>query len=158
MLSLYLCGMNAKDMYDGNYDIVDGRIEYKRSKTKGKRSDEAFISIKLVPEAEQLLAKYNKKFLQSRYAFHTSFIAALSNGMKDLEMTFYTARHIFASWAFNVFRYSIDEIGAALNHSSNSITNDYIAKDWSLIDRIQSDVLSLLAGNNPVDGETESTL
>lgn len=158
MLSFYMCGMNAKDMYDGNYDIANGRLEYKRSKTKNKRSDEAFISIKLVPEAEKLLNKYNKKYLQSRYSAHSNFIIALSNGMKDVEMTFYTARHIFASWAFNRFRYSIDEIGVALNHSSNRITNDYIAKDWSLIDRIQSDVLSLLAGNNPVDGETESTL
>jgi len=36
MLSFYLCGMNAVDLYAANYEIKNGRIEYYRSKTNKK--------------------------------------------------------------------------------------------------------------------------
>lgn len=46
-LSLYMCGMNAVDFYNvDNYDPKNLRFEYNRSKTKGIRDDDAFISIK----------------------------------------------------------------------------------------------------------------
>ncbi len=66
MLSFYLCGTNAIDFYhlDTN-NIKKGRVEYNRTKTK-RRKDKAFISIKLVKEAEPLLEKYLGK-LHKRY-------------------------------------------------------------------------------------------
>jgi hypothetical protein len=36
MLSFYLCGINAVDLYKGDYCIVKGRIEYNRSKRRVK--------------------------------------------------------------------------------------------------------------------------
>jgi hypothetical protein len=41
MLSFYLCGTNAVDFYQASEaNIVNGRFEYKRSKTQGRRQDE----------------------------------------------------------------------------------------------------------------------
>jgi hypothetical protein len=50
--------MNAADLHACDYQIIDDRIEYNRSKTKEKRRDRAFTSIKIIPEAEALLNKY----------------------------------------------------------------------------------------------------
>lgn len=47
--SLLTLGTNAADLYDLNC-INKNRIEYKRNKTKDRRLDEAFISIKIEPE------------------------------------------------------------------------------------------------------------
>lgn len=54
MLSFYLCGMNAKDMYLIK-DFNEDRISYNRGKTKDKRKDSAFISIKKIPESIPLV-------------------------------------------------------------------------------------------------------
>ena len=59
MLSFYLCGMNAVDIYHTTpKNVRNGRIEYNRAKTKGRRKDRAFISIKIVDEAKPLIEKY----------------------------------------------------------------------------------------------------
>ena len=39
MLSFYMCGMNAVDFFKQNYVIKNGRLEYSRSKTEGKRKE-----------------------------------------------------------------------------------------------------------------------
>lgn len=49
LLSFYLCGVNAVDLYNCASNISNGRLEYERSKTKEKRKDRAFISL-IVPE------------------------------------------------------------------------------------------------------------
>jgi hypothetical protein len=67
MLSFYLCGMNAVDFYNlRKKAIKNGRIDYNRAKTKGRRRDNAFISINLIEEAKPLLNKYIDK-LPDRY-------------------------------------------------------------------------------------------
>lgn len=145
MLSFYLCGMNAKDMYDGNYVIKDGRIEYERSKTRGRRSDRAFISIKIPDVAVPLLEQYTGKYLQRRYNTHDGFKTALSTGCKGTGFTFYDARHAFASLAANVCGFGLDAVEAALNHFDKSrLVNTYVARDWSVIDQVQAGVLQLL--------------
>src|SRR5690606_26137676 len=59
MLSFYLCGINAVDLYQlSERDIRNGRVDYNRSKTEAKRKDRAFISIKIIDEAKPLLEKY----------------------------------------------------------------------------------------------------
>jgi len=100
MLSFYLCGTNAVDFYHlQKKDIKHGRIEYNRAKTKGRRRDNAFISIKLINEAKPLLEKYIE-VLPQRYKKYDGLDTALSAGMKDLRkitgidgITFYWARH-----------------------------------------------------------------
>ncbi|WCT13481.1 tyrosine-type recombinase/integrase [Mucilaginibacter jinjuensis] len=153
MLSFYMCGMNAVDLFSlkkGN--IVNGRVEYNRAKTKGRRKDRAFISIKLIKPAELLMSKY-LGVLKLRYSNFENLDRAVNEGMKivckSLKMspiTFYWARHSFASLARNKCRMTKDDVAMALNHidSSNKVTDIYIEKDWSIVDDVQKAVLTLL--------------
>lgn len=108
-LSFYMCGMNAKDLYDlRDEDIVNGRVEYNRSKTTGRRDDDAFISIKIVEQARPLLEKY-LNVLRERYSTFENLDHALAKGMEQIckplgweqKANFYWARHSFATMARN---------------------------------------------------------
>ncbi|QBR11567.1 recombinase [Sphingobacterium sp. CZ-2] len=153
MLSFYLCGMNAVDLYQiTERDIRNGRLDYNRSKTEGKRKDNAFISIKIVDEAKTLLEKYLGK-LRDRYSTANALNWALCKGMEQLrkltgipELTLYWARHTFANTARNDCRMSKDDVALALNHvdEGNRTTDIYIAKDWKIVDDVQRKVISQL--------------
>ena len=165
MLSFYLCGTNAVDFYHATESsIVNGRFEYKRSKTQGRRTDEGFISIKIVEEAQELLYKYIGK-LQARYSSYDSLDWALFKGMQGLrditgipELTFYWARHTFGTLARNDCRMSVDDIGEALNHidSGHATTDIYLAKSWGIVDDVQRNVISLLKSTQEIEN-TSST-
>lgn len=151
MLSFYLCGINAVDLHAHNYCIENGRIEYNRSKTKGKRKDNAFISIRIIPEAKPLLYKYRD--LSKRYSTSENLNKALSKGMYEIsqltripDITYYWARHSFANIARNICRKSKDDVALALNHvdQSRKTTDIYLAKDWSIVDEVQIAVIMLL--------------
>src|SRR3546814_12578481 len=119
----YLCGMNAVDLYQlTERDIRNGRVDYNRSKTEGKRKDNAFISIKIINEAKPLLEKYIGK-LSLRYSGCDCLNWALCKGMEQLrkltgipELTLYWARHTFASTARNDCRMSKDDVDLAPKH------------------------------------------
>jgi integrase len=153
MLSFYLCGINAVDLYDlTKTNIIKGRIEYNRSKTQAQRKDNAFISIKIVDEAKPLLEKYLEK-LSTRYVNINGLNKALQMGMKQLrkisgisELTLYWARHSFATIARNICRMSRDDVSQALNHVDNDhrTTDIYIEKDWSIVDDVQINVINSL--------------
>lgn len=153
MLSFYLCGINAVDLYKLTLqDIRNGRVDYNRSKTKGKRKDEAFISINVVDDAKPLLEKYIGN-LTKRYSSIGGFNKALSKGMEHIcrltglsGVTFYWARHTFASVARNDCRMSKDDVALALNHvdEGNRTTDIYIAKDWKIVDEVQRKVIAQL--------------
>jgi len=153
MLSFVPCGMNAVDLYSLNpEDIRNGRVDYNRSKTKRKRKDNAFISIKAVDEAKPLLEKYIGH-LRQRYSSIGCFNKALSKGMEQIcrltrlsGITFYWARHTFASVARNDCRVSKDDVALALNHvdEGNRTTDIYIAKDWRIVDDVQCKVIEPL--------------
>ena len=149
MLSFYLCGMNAKDIFSQEWNLKNNRIGYERSKTKGKRQDNAFISLNVPDVAIPLIEKYSSKWFSNKYSGYESFIRSLSRGMPD-GITFYHARHTFATWAYNKCGFSKDHVAMALNHSSNRVTESYIATDWSIIDKVQEGVLSLIAADQPV--------
>jgi len=63
-------------------------------------------------------------------------------------ITFYWARHSFASIARNDCRFSKDDVALALNHVDNghAVTDIYIAKDWSIVDEVQDAVIAKLYG------------
>ncbi len=153
MLSFYLCGMNAVDLYQlTERDIRNSRVDYNRSKTEGKRKDNAFISIKIVDEAKPLLEKYISK-LSLRYSTCDGLNWALCKGMEQLrkltgipELTLYWARHTFANTARNDCRMSKDDVALALNHvdEGNRTTDIYIAKDWKIVDDVQRKVIAQL--------------
>ncbi|SFC49734.1 Phage integrase SAM-like domain-containing protein [Parapedobacter composti] len=153
MLSFYLCGINAVDLYQiTERDVRNGRLDYNRSKTQGKRKDHAFISISIVDEAKPLLEKYLGK-LRERYSSADALNWALCKGMEQLrkltsipEITLYWARHTFANTARNDCRMSKDDVALALNHvdEGNRTTDIYIAKDWKIVDDVQRKVIAQL--------------
>ncbi|MBE8712571.1 tyrosine-type recombinase/integrase [Sphingobacterium hungaricum] len=150
MLSFYLCGINSVDLLENLTDEKIDRLSYNRSKTESKREDNAFISISIPDEARDLVIKY-AGFIQRRYKSAKTLNNRLSESLKSIgkklnieNLTFYSARHSFATLARNECRFSKDDVAAALNHSSTTITDTYIAKDWSIIDDVQNGVLKLL--------------
>jgi integrase len=153
LLSFYLCGMNAVDFYKlTKKDIRNGRIDYNRAKTEGKRKDNAFISIRIIEEAKPLLEKYIEK-LSVRYSAYDGLDTALSMGMKQLRkltgisgITIYWARHTFATIARNSCRMSKDDVALALNHvdDEHRTTDIYIEKDWGIVDEVQLKVITVL--------------
>jgi integrase len=154
MLSFYLCGMNAVDIYGlSSKNIYKGRIEYNRSKTKERRKDRAFISIKIIKDVEELLYKYIEQ-LPNRYSTYNGLNTALSKGMIQLRkitgietITIYWARHTFANIARNVCRMGKDDVALALNHidERHRTTDIYISKDWKIVDEVQQNVVRELS-------------
>lgn len=158
LLSFYMCGINAVDLYYcGPENIVNGRLEYKRSKTQGVRADDAFISVKIVPEARPILKKYLGK-LRERYADNDNLNHALSEGMKVIrktlkwnsselkDVTYYWARHTFGTIARNKCGVNKSDVGEALNHveKGHKTTDIYIERDWSVVDMVQRLVMDYL--------------
>ncbi len=157
MLSFYMCGINAVDVFKvDKSNIVGGRLEYNRSKTKDKRKDNAFISIKIVKEAKPLLKKYIGN-LSQRYTNIGGLNKALSRGMKEVcklisvnGLTYYWARHTVGNLARNKCRMSKDDVALTLNHvdQGNKVTDIYIEKDWSIVDEVQANVVELSVDRN----------
>ncbi|MCI1778768.1 MAG: site-specific integrase [Bacteroidales bacterium] len=158
MLSFYLIGINMVDMAALTKDnIIDGRLEYRRSKT-GK-----FYSIRLEPEAIEIIARYRgKKHLLApfdrfdRYQDYTAHLNAalrkigpqkMVNGkpvytknhlpvMDPLEagITWYWARYSWATYAADL-DIPKDTISEALGHKyGSSITGVYIKFSRDKID------------------------
>lgn len=141
LISFYLCGMNLIDIW--NCKNVGERITYYRTKVKNRRQDKGVISVKVEPEAKEIIDKYikNKEFVfnQDNYNALQIFI---TKGMKEIsemikeKVTFYSARHSWATIARNkcgVDKYTVHE---ALNHvdSGTRITDIYIERDYANID------------------------
>lgn len=150
MLSLYMCGTNMVDFHRYLTDPNIDRFEYYRSKTKDKREDAAFISIKVIPEAKELIKKFagtiQKRFKTQRGLNNLvwgAFKNELPKIMEIEDLTFYHARHSFATLGRKC-GFSIEDVGNALNHKRSTITNDYIKEDWTLLDNVQRKVVDLL--------------
>lgn len=159
MLSFYLLGMNLSDMYDLKPQKT-GRISYNRKKTKGRRHDNAFISIRIEPEAECLIEKYRDKTGKRMFDFYTRYTTShifssnVNIGLKriaevckiDVQLSAYYARHSFATIARNKCDVSKDDIDLALNHvdQTKRMADVYIEKDWSRVDNVARKVLDFI--------------
>lgn len=157
ILSFALQGANFADMYEWTADqLKDGRITYKRKKTRERRSDEALISIAVQPEAQRLFEKYAdpkgefvfnfcRRFssLKSAESILKSGITLVAKALNLDKLTFYAARHSWATIGLNdvgVDKWTIHE---GLNHASGAmaITDVYIRKDWSRLDKANRAIL-----------------
>lgn len=151
ILSFLLVGMNAIDIYNCS-PMKDGYIEYNRTKVKDSRVDKAYIKIKVPELAKPILERYksNKNLLNitEQYSY-TSFCRLVTVGMQNIskmigqKVTFYSARHSWATIAYNdcgVDKYIVHE---ALNHVDKAlaITDVYIKKDFSQIDEANEKVI-----------------
>lgn len=147
---LCLAGINTIDLYDlRKEDYQDGRICYRRAKTRKVRRDEAYIEMRVEPILLPLFEKYkaedNDPYL---FNFHTrmtssdSFNANVNTGLrkvcesmgmpKDEWFSAYTFRHTWGTVAQNDCGATIDEVAFAMNHSNgHAVTRGYIKLDFS---------------------------
>ena len=163
MLSFYLLGTNLVDLYNAKASqYKNGRFSYQRKKTKDRRADNAFISIKVEPEALPLFERYKDPSGQRLFSFYkmytTSaiFVSNVDKGLKKVatacgiekELSTYYARHSFATIARNDCGIPKDDINLILNHSDErkgmKATDAYLAIDWSMFDRANRKVLDYI--------------
>ena len=144
ILSFCLMGMNSADLYNATV-LQKGVVKYNRTKTKDRRSDDAYIEVKVHPFIKQLMKKYAGNthvfnFYQ-RYAGFEEMNTALNKGLKEVgkaigipKLQFYQARHTFATLSRNMMKFSKSDVDEALNHvGSYDIADVYITKDFSII-------------------------
>lgn len=156
MLSFDLIDMNTADIFNV-IAVINGRNDYMRAKTTGRRIDMTFISIKIEPEAQQLIEKYRdltgKKIFRFYEMYSTSkvFNSMLNVGLRQLvaklklaeDLRLYYARHSWATIARNVCRVSKDDVSLAMNHvdRAHAVTDISIKKDWDILDEANLKVL-----------------
>lgn len=144
ILSFCLMGMNSIDLYECT-EVKDDTIKYNRAKTKDRRSDGAYIEVKIHPFIKSLVKKYrcNGRVFNfyKRYSSNSNFNSNINKGLKEVgkaigvnDLEFYQARHTFATLSRNLMRFSKSDVDEALNHvGSMDIADVYIAKDFSII-------------------------
>lgn len=161
LISFSLMGMNAVDMFEA-VDYRDGRITYERQKTRGRRADKALISVKVEPDVAALIEKYRDPKGERVFVWHRrfsdirSFNYMLSLGIRRVGealgiegLTFYAARHTWATLAVNEVGIDKYTVHACLNHvdPATAITDVYIKKDWGVNDRANRAVLDYVFGS-----------
>lgn len=171
LLSFYLIGINFKDLLLAKPEsVVRGRLEYVRAKTMRRKKEIDTISVKILPPARKLIDKYAGKkhllcFVEERppvrskkentieRSVHKDVIDRCNRVMKRISkkadlgvsVSTYTARHSWASIAFNECDISEDIVSMALGHASTRpVTAGYIHKKASLVDEANEKVLNLL--------------
>jgi integrase len=157
LLSFFLVGMNSVDLYQVN-KISGERITYRRAKTRGVRADGAEISIKIEPEAMELIKKYKDKEKERAFNFHyrystaagfnsavNEYLKVIGKAIKVDQLDFYAARHTWATLFVNECGGSESEAAFCLNHvSEHKVTSGYIKKDFARIDRANRKVIDLV--------------
>lgn len=168
MLIFYLIGINIVDLLRLK-KITNGRIEYKRAKTK------RLYSIEVLPEAMVVIEKYRGVThlldVMDAYTNYKDFAARMNENLKEIGflewipnksmdkkflkknkkkitplfpgLSTYWARH---SWATIAGKLEIpkETIAAALGHGGNDTTSIYIDFDLKKIDKANRDVINAI--------------
>lgn len=162
MLSLYLIGINIKDLlYIIPDQMQNGRLVYHRFKTN------RLYDIKIEPEALEILQKYQgSKYLlncMDRYKDYLNYLHHINHGLKKLGIEYtngkgydkstksichtlstYYARHTWATLAYGL-GVSKDIISQALGHSNGvSVTDIYIEYDRDKVDEANRKVIDYI--------------
>ena len=151
LLMLYLRGINVGDLSELTEDnVVDGRIEYRRSKTG------TLYSIKLEPEAKDILDRWKgERHLLAcfdRYASHRDYnhhLGAALKKMKDADgkviekdVSSNWARH---TWATLCAELDVPDptISLGMGHrtAGNKVTAIYIKRDMKKVDEANRKVI-----------------
>lgn len=147
---LCLAGMNTVDIYElRKCDYHDGKICYKRAKTRKNRNDDAYIEMRVEPFIMSVFEKYlapeDDEYLfnfHNRYCDSDSFSANVNTGIKKICESMdipqekwycvYTFRHTWGTVAQNDCGASVDEVAFAMNHShGHTVTRGYIKIDFT---------------------------
>lgn len=144
ILSFCLMGMNSADMYHAQR-LENGVLKYNRMKTKDRRSDDAYIEVRIHDVVKPLMKMYKGSgrvfSFATRYSDESTFNKAINLGLKEVGtalgidgLQFYQARHTFATLSRNLMHFSKGDVDEALNHvGSYDIADIYIQKDFSVI-------------------------
>jgi len=146
VLSFCLMGINSADLYNAKC-YENGTVKYNRTKTKDRRSDDAYIEVKVHPFIKKLFKKWQDKDgeyvfnFHNRYADENGLNHAINIGLKTIgkavgidALEFYQARHTFATLSRNLMKFNKNDVDEALNHvGSLGIADVYISKDFSII-------------------------
>lgn len=151
LLMIMMRGINIGDLaLLTEENIVDGRIDYRRQKTK------EFYSIKIEPEMMEIINKYRgDKYLLNicdRYGDYRDFMRRMNKGLRNIgelvekkgkmtvkplfpDITTYWARHTYATIAMYDCGLSMDMIADLLGHKHElEITSIYIKKNERAMD------------------------
>ena len=164
LLSFALGGINYADLYALPYDALKwDYIEYNRQKTKNARADEALYRVWICDEVRPLVTRYLDPTRQRLFIFHRRFPAGnfptkVSCAVKAVEKavpyerhyTYYSARHTYATLAYNVAnidKYTVHEL---LNHADKEmkITDRYIERDWQRLYDAHKRIVALVNWDN----------
>lgn len=172
MLSFMLAGTNTIDLYElKEEDMRGGLVTYKRAKTDSTRRDHAIITLKVLPEAKEIIKRNagNRYYLlnfNSRYSNSHEFNRAVNKGLKtlakdlgiDQELQTYHARHSWGTIARNICGIDFDTVNAGLNHArqgADRIADIYIERDYTAIWKAQEMVMeevknAVVSDNNTI--------
>ena len=146
MLMIYLMGINAVDLLTAKpSQIVNGRLEYKRAKTK------TLYSIKLEPEALEIIKRYKgKKYLLKfcdNVKNYKDFLKRMNICLGKLidGCTTYYARHSVATIAAEI-DIPLDTIARMLGHTdpARRITLVYVDFNQKKIDEANRKVIDYI--------------
>jgi integrase len=158
VLSFCLMGMNSVDMYFAK-TMTRGVLKYNRTKTKDRRSDDAYIEVRIHRVIKPLVVKYRGRdrvfSFHQRYGTPEDFNRAINVGLKTVGeavgidgLQFYQARHTFATLSRNLMHFSKGDVDEALNHvGTYDIADIYIQKDFSVINENNFKLLHRVFGN-----------
>lgn len=159
LLSFAFMGMNAPDLLDCK-PPRDGILVYNRQKTRDHRPDKAEMRVRIEPCIMPLYEEWKEGDGEHAFTFHRlhdnfkQFTWALAKGLKayrqrmgipDGELDFYSARHTWATTAYNI-GINGGVVNDCLCHVDQKmkITNIYIHKDWSILWEANRKVLAQL--------------
>jgi integrase len=152
ILSFCLVGINIVDLYPlKKSDVKNNILTYCRTKTRDKRADNAMISIRIEKEAKAIIDNYKDNVSDCLFNFHYRHktYESMSHCLRRIykrfknydpslpaELTYYYARHSWATIAYNDCGIDMQTIHEALNHASDAnmkITDVYVKKDFTRI-------------------------
>lgn len=164
MLMIYLRGINAADLFGAKKEqIIGGRLEYYRRKTG------AFTSVKIEPEAWDIIKKYEGKEyildISERWSDPKNYLRRMDKDLKKVGPVTYekkgkktykgifdklasnSARHTWASLTVEL-GYSMDTASEGLTHKFGArVTNIYVNKRLQKnVDRANRHVIDYILG------------
>lgn len=159
-LQFFLLGMDTADLYKlKKGDLRDGVLIYNRAKTDSRRQDHAEFRVRVEPEAGRIIQAYNgvKALLSfaDRYSTFKEFNRSVNIGLKEVARlaglpTLATkwARHTWATIARNDCGVPKDTVAECLNHAGSTVTDVYLARDWSRLWAVNRRVLDFVFEKN----------
>lgn len=153
-----LAGINSADLYDLKESSLtkDWKLKYNRVKTRTKRSDKAYMEIKVPERIHYLFDKYKGKrnllSFRDKYYDSNQFNKAVNKNLKKVSertelpiITTYYLRHSWATYAQNKCGASLELVASSLNHASaHKITEGYIEKDFTPISELNQKVIDYI--------------